>query len=124
MKRMKTPVRFYSCKNPDSVILTYDSGIFSVDSEIVTMSKYGIYIGSDKNSEINFEGTYTNVALFEFTGKRVPNYIVRKVFSGAPLDGYGVIPRRVIKLPFPMPMVQGGFVNKEYRSMLMEKVGL
>ena len=114
----------FSCKNPDSVILTYDSGIFSVNSEIVTKSKYGIYIGSDKDSEIKFEGTYTNVALFEFTGKRVPNYIVRKVFSGAPLDGYGVIPLYRDILPFPMPMAQGGFVNQEYWPMLMERVGL
>ena len=78
----------------------------------------------DKDSEIKFEGTYTNVALFEFTGKRVPNYIVRKVFSGAPLDGYGVIPLYRDILPFPMPMAQGGFVNQEYWPMLMERVGL
>jgi|TARA_B100001758_G_scaffold237699_1_gene240038 hypothetical protein len=123
-------VSYYSYKYPESVDEAFDSGILSLNNEFAKWAKYGIVIGSDKDSKRKFEGTYTNVALFKFTGKRVPNYIVNRVFSIKPdfertdLDGYGIIPIRKLTLPFPMPMVQGGYVNQEYWPMLMEKVGL
>ena len=123
-------VSYYSYKYPESVNESFDSGILSLNNEFAEWAKYGIVIGSDKDSKRNFKGTYTNVALFKFTGKRVPNYIVNRVFSIKPdlertdLDGYGIIPIRKLILPFPMPMVQVGYVNKKYWPMLMERVEL
>ena len=122
---MKMKYVFISYKNPESITEGYDSGMVSLNSfRKIKKDDWVITVGSDKKSS-------TSVALFKATGKVVPNYITNRVFTPKPdnrtyttLDGYGMLPIKMITIDTPLKMVEGGKVLNSDKSFIKEELGL